>query len=65
MADLHKSGTRQQDQLAILRCVLQRIAQAERPLDFAITKQVLLARLRELQEETASTLLATNARLSD
>jgi hypothetical protein len=45
--------TSPQDQIAILRGILQRIAQAEHPEGFSIVKQVLLERLRELEEEAA------------
>ena len=41
------------DQIAILRGVLQRFAQAEHPADFALIKQLLLERLAELEEEAA------------
>jgi hemoglobin-like flavoprotein len=59
VADLHRFDIASpQDQLAILRGVFHRIAQAEHPEKFSIVKQVLLERLRELEEEAANTPLA-------
>jgi hypothetical protein len=62
MADLHKSGdTSQQSQLAILRGVLKRFAQAEHPENFAVAEQVLLERLKELEEATADRFVVAQA----
>lgn len=43
------------DQIATLQCIVQRFAQAEHPSDFAITKQLLLERIGELEEEVRHT----------
>lgn len=61
MAEIQNFADRSQDQLAVLRGVLQRIAQAEHPENFAVVKQVLLERLRELEEETADRLTVAQA----
>ncbi|HMG86395.1 MAG TPA: hypothetical protein VK574_11640 [Terracidiphilus sp.] len=42
------------DPLATLRDILQRIAQAEHPAEFAFIKQVLLERIADLEVETAA-----------
>ena len=49
------------DQLASLRDILQRIAQAERPADFSFIKQVVIARIAELEEDAALTSMASCA----
>jgi|GEM_PF-5798608 len=41
------------NQLAVLHDILQRIARAEHPADFAIVKQLLLERISDLEEELA------------
>jgi hypothetical protein len=43
------------DQLAILHGILERFAQSEHPTDFAITKQLLLQRIADLEDEVAHT----------
>ncbi len=40
------------DQLEVLRGILDRIAQAERPADFWILKQLLLERVAQLRDES-------------
>jgi hypothetical protein len=50
------------DSIATLRDILQRIAQAERPGDFAFIKQVLLERVAALEAEAAPTPIAASRR---
>jgi hypothetical protein len=60
MTQLHTSGPENPtDQIAVLQGILQRIAQAEHPIDFTFLKQVLLERVAEL-EEVAHTLPANS-----
>jgi len=48
------------DSIATLRDILQSIAQTEHPADFTLLKQVLLARLADLEAEAALTPIAAS-----
>jgi hypothetical protein len=48
-------------QLATLRGILQRIAQAKPPADFAFIKQVLLEHIADLEEQVALTPIAASS----
>ena len=50
MAEIKDLTDSSQDQLAVLRSILLRIAQAEHPEKFALVKQIILERLRELEQ---------------
>jgi len=50
------------DSIATLRDILRRIAQAERPGDFAFIKQVLLERVADLEAEAAPMPIAVSRR---
>jgi hypothetical protein len=52
MANFHKSDTSPQEQLVMLRGVVQRIDQAEHPEKFGLIRQLLLEQLRELETLT-------------
>jgi hypothetical protein len=62
VADLYKpDDTGSQDQLAILRVILQRITQAEHPEKFTLIKQVVLQRVADVEEECAMPLHSSGA----
>ena len=57
MADFYQlvDNKSQEDQLLVLRGILQRIAQGENPEKFSLIKQVVSQRIADLEEEAKHT----------